>query len=144
MRYIIFLLSFSSLIIFPAGVVYADPVRLERLHILFEGVNSASAYVRHCVKKSPKASENFHLNSELIIGALAHEALTEHPQLDAEDVLKKMSDVSAVNAKALDKFYRANGCRSPQALAAKEVYEEFNARDTENMVAFLDTIEDQP
>lgn len=137
------LLTMIGLMLAPAAA-QADPVRLERLNLMFEGNESGAAYVRHCMKGQPaKASSGFLKNTILTTEALLHEMQAEYPALSNNRAIEALGKKQMEMKGPLDSFYKKNGCKTKQAQAAKKHFTMFNAMPEGEMQAFLDNIENE-
>jgi hypothetical protein len=128
---------------FPAAAK-ADAVRLERLNLIFEGNESGSAYVRHCMKGQPgKASTQFVKNMILTTESLMKEMQVEYPALTNDQTIEALGKKQTQMKGPLDDFYKKNGCKTKQAIAAKKHFTTFNTMSEADMQGFLDNIENE-
>lgn len=140
-------LTIMALALVPAAIptaAQADPVRLERLNLMFEGNESGAAYVRHCLKGKPaKASAVFLKNTILTTEALMHEMQVEYPALSNDQTIEALGKKQTQMTGPLNDFYKKNGCKTQQAQAAKRHFTMFNKMPPAEMQAFLDNIENE-
>lgn len=120
-----------------------DNVRLERLNIIFEGNESASAWMRHCFKGGALAARQFLENSILSAEFFAQEMMNEYGQMTTDQALEVLSDKQTEMAGPLNDFYQKNGCNTKQARAAKNHFERFNNWAQDDFRAFLQNIENE-
>lgn len=140
-KYAAFVLSF---VLMSSSFAYADPVRMERLNLMFEGNESGSAYIRHCIKgKTGKVTAVFVKNTILTTESLMMEMQEEYPQLTNDQAIEVLGKKQTQMKGPLDDFYKKNGCQTSQAKAAKKHFTMFNTMPEAEMQAFLDNIENE-
>lgn len=131
-----------ALILFLGSPVFAASARLERINTLFEMNEAGFAWVQHCTDYRSMLSQNPHYtaNAQVVMVALTKQLAADQPGFTAEYaqgvVLQRRDQIG----EAFAAFYKENGCRSPQAQAAKQHFEQSSKNPPESTAAFVRNI----
>ena len=131
-----------ALIVFLSSPVYAGSARLQRINTLFEMNEAGFAWVQHCSDYRTTLTQNPHYmaNAQVVMAALVKQLAADQPGFTmdyAHNVILQRRDQIG---EAFAAFYEQNGCRSPQAQAARQHFEQSSKNPPENTAAFVRNI----
>lgn len=129
----------------PARAAEEENLRLQRLNIMFENFETGFAYLRHCgdFDKALKEKPFYLTNAQITATALREAIVAQNPTETRKSVEDSIIGRRTIIQKTLDVFYDRNGCMSPQAAAAKKIYDQLSDMPPSQTQDFIRTIETQ-
>ncbi|MDB2682887.1 hypothetical protein N9Z27_01375 [Alphaproteobacteria bacterium] len=119
-------------------------VRLERLQMIFDGNVYGAVFVKHCDKRPITDYPVYIENAQATMLALAEEMMVAgRGILTPEQIEKSIRERQRDGERAMDDFYKKNGCETKQAASAKKHFDMFNDTSPEQMDEFLADVENR-
>ena len=117
--------------------------RIKRLNMIFEGNIAGAMYIENCDTKSVVEYPTYMTNARASSKALYNELVRQTGQENAAQIKQTLEQRQEEIVQALVPFYKEQGCASPQAQSAKKHFQEFNTTNPQDMISFLDNIENR-